>query len=206
MAAAAPGQADVFGELPFGTDVRGRGVKVPMAYHNWLIGSIPRQGKTASVRVLACGAALPARRAVASRAEGIRRPRPARVGLHRFISGIHDESIAYAAERLKLLRAEVERRTARLKALDRGLCPDKRVTREIASQARPEAVADRCACSTRRRTCSGTTSTASRPARTRSSSSRSAPAFGVILVLATQRPDKESLPTGVSGNVDRGSA
>ncbi len=27
------------------------------------------------------------------------------------------------------------------------------------------------------------------------------PAFGVILVIATQRPDKASLPTGVSGNV-----
>ncbi len=26
-------------------------------------------------------------------------------------------------------------------------------------------------------------------------------AFGVVLVLATQRPDKDSLPTGVSGNV-----
>jgi S-DNA-T family DNA segregation ATPase FtsK/SpoIIIE len=48
----------VFAELPFGTDVRGRTVKAPMAYHNWLIGSIPRQGKTAAVRVLACDAAL----------------------------------------------------------------------------------------------------------------------------------------------------
>jgi S-DNA-T family DNA segregation ATPase FtsK/SpoIIIE len=27
------------------------------------------------------------------------------------------------------------------------------------------------------------------------------PAFGVVLVIATQRPDKQSLPTGVSGNV-----
>jgi DNA segregation ATPase FtsK/SpoIIIE, S-DNA-T family len=27
------------------------------------------------------------------------------------------------------------------------------------------------------------------------------PAFGVVLIIATQRPDKQSLPTGVSGNV-----
>src|SRR5262249_1116264 len=27
------------------------------------------------------------------------------------------------------------------------------------------------------------------------------PAFGVVLVIATQRPDQKSLPTGVSGNV-----
>ena len=33
------------------------------------------------------------------------------------------------------------------------------------------------------------------------------PAFGVILIIATQRPDKASLPTGVSpGTCPRGSA
>ena len=37
---------------------------------------------------------------------------------HRFVSGIDDASIAYAAESLKLLRAEIERRTERL-----GRCP-----------------------------------------------------------------------------------
>jgi DNA segregation ATPase FtsK/SpoIIIE, S-DNA-T family len=52
------GQADIFRPVPFGADVRGRVVKVPLVYHNWLIGSIPRQGKTAAVRVLACAAAL----------------------------------------------------------------------------------------------------------------------------------------------------
>jgi hypothetical protein len=52
------GQADVFTPVPFGTDPRGRVVKAPLIYHNWLIGSIPRQGKTATVRVLACAVAL----------------------------------------------------------------------------------------------------------------------------------------------------
>jgi DNA segregation ATPase FtsK/SpoIIIE, S-DNA-T family len=36
------GQADVFQAVPFGTDVRGRTVQVPLVYHNWLLGSIPR--------------------------------------------------------------------------------------------------------------------------------------------------------------------
>jgi DNA segregation ATPase FtsK/SpoIIIE, S-DNA-T family len=52
--------------------------------------------------------------------------------LRRFVSGIDHASIAYAAESLKLLKAEIERRTERLKALPRELCPDKRVTRDIA--------------------------------------------------------------------------
>jgi hypothetical protein len=100
------GQADVFGELPFGTDVRGRGVKVPMAYHNWLIGSIPRQGKTASVRVLTCGAALdPLAELWLHELKGSSDLDPLESCSHRFVSGIHDEAIAHAAESLKLLRA-----------------------------------------------------------------------------------------------------
>ena len=49
---------DLFDVIPFGTDPRGRPVKVPMFEMNWLIGASPGQGKTAAVRVLACGAAL----------------------------------------------------------------------------------------------------------------------------------------------------
>jgi DNA segregation ATPase FtsK/SpoIIIE, S-DNA-T family len=52
------GQANIFEPQPFGTDVRGKVVKVPMAYLNMLIGSIPRLGKTAAARVRACAYAL----------------------------------------------------------------------------------------------------------------------------------------------------
>ena len=49
-----------------------------MAYLNMLIGAIPRQGKTAAVRVRACAYALdPIVRAVDPRAQGIGRPGPA---------------------------------------------------------------------------------------------------------------------------------
>jgi S-DNA-T family DNA segregation ATPase FtsK/SpoIIIE len=51
-------QADIFQPIPYGTDVRGRVVKAPLIYRNWLLGSIPRQAKTAAVRILACGVAL----------------------------------------------------------------------------------------------------------------------------------------------------
>ena len=77
-AGCAAGRPTSSSPIPFGTDVRGRVVKVPLIYHNWLLGSIPRQGKTAAVRVLACGGgAGPAGRDVGARAEGLRRPGPA---------------------------------------------------------------------------------------------------------------------------------
>ena len=45
-------------ELPVRPVVRGRTVKAPLVYGNWLIGAIPRQSKTAAVRALACAIAL----------------------------------------------------------------------------------------------------------------------------------------------------
>ncbi len=138
------GQADVFAPVPFGTDVRGRVVKVPLVYHNWLLGAIPRQGKTAAVRVLACAAALdPLAEMWVHELKGSGDLDPLERVSHRFVSGVDDESIGYAAESLRLLRAEVMRRTERLKALDRELCPDKRTTRADRRQAVPAAVADR---------------------------------------------------------------
>jgi len=129
------GQADIFEPQPFGTDVRGRAVKAPMAYLNWLIGAIPRQGKTAAARVLTCTAALdPAAELWIAELKGSGDLDPLEQCSHRFVSGIDDASIAYAAESLKLLKAEIARRTERLKALPREVCPDKRVTREIAKR------------------------------------------------------------------------
>ncbi len=131
------GQANIFEPQPFGIDVRGRPVAVPMAYLNWLVGAIPRQGKTAAARVLTCTAALdPLAEMWIHELKGSGDLDPLESCAHRFMSGIDDEAIAYAAESLKLLRREIERRTDRLKALPRELCPDKRVTREIAAKRR----------------------------------------------------------------------
>jgi DNA segregation ATPase FtsK/SpoIIIE, S-DNA-T family len=194
------GQADVFQPVPFGTDVRGRQVKAPLIYHNWLIGAIPRQGKTAAVRVLACAAALdPLCEMWVHELKGSGDLDPLERVAHRFVSGVHDEAIGYAAESLRLLRAEVGRRADRLKALPRELCPDKRVTREIASKR-----------SLKLWPLAGVIDEAqnlfSHPVYGKTAGQdaefiiKIGPAFGVFLILATQRPDKASLPTGVSGN------
>jgi hypothetical protein len=68
------GQAGLFAPVPFGTDVRGRTVRVPLVYHTWLLGSTPRQGKLlpsgcwpAVWRWIAGGD-------VGARAQGLRRP------------------------------------------------------------------------------------------------------------------------------------
>ncbi len=129
------GQHDVFTPVPFGVDARGRPVAVPLIQHNVLIGSMPGQGKTGAVVVLTSGAALdPLAELWLHELKGSGDLDLYATVAHRFVSGIDDESIAYAAGSLSLLRAEVVRRTAALKRLPRELCPDKRVTREIAER------------------------------------------------------------------------
>ena len=138
------GQADIFQPIPYGTDVRGRVVKAPLIYGNWLLGSIPRQGKTAAVRVLACGVALdPLAEMWVHELKGSGDLDPLERISHRFVSGVDDESIGYAAESLRLLRAEVMRRTERLKALDRRAVPGQARDPADRREAQPEAVAAR---------------------------------------------------------------
>jgi S-DNA-T family DNA segregation ATPase FtsK/SpoIIIE len=199
----AKGQADVFARIPFGTDPRGRTVTAPVIYHNWLIGSIPRQGKTATVRVLACGAALdPVAELWIAELKGSGDLDPLETVSHRYVSGVDDASIAYAAESLRLLRAEVGRRTERLKALDRELCPDKRVTRQIAAKRSLRLWPIVCILD-EAQNLFGDSQHGKAAAADAEFVIKLGPAFGVVLIIATQRPDKASLPTGVSGNVSQ---
>lgn len=198
------GTADYFGALPFGVDQRGRPVTLPLAETNTLIGSLPGGGKTAAVRCVLAGCSLDPTVELhiwelkgSGDLEGFQRV------AHQYGSGVDDDTISGAAAGLSWLRAEVGRRAERVKTLRqraRDLVPDSKVTRELANRrglglhpvvfvvdeaqelfTHPEhgkqAAEDATAVIKRGR------------------------AFGVHLILATQRPDKDSLPTGVSANV-----
>ncbi|MEU8825895.1 cell division protein FtsK [Streptomyces sp. NPDC048636] len=192
---------DVFKRVPFGLDPRGRAQSVPLIQHNVLIGSQPGQGKTASVRVLACGAALdPSVELWLHENKGTGDLDSLACVSHRFVSGIDDDSIKYAADSLKLLREEVMRRAAAIKKLPRDLCPDKRITREIANKRSLKlwpllAVFDEC------QNLFAHAKYGKQAGEDAEFIIKLGRALGVILVLATQRPDKDSLPTGISGNV-----
>lgn len=192
---------DVFKRVPFGIDPRGRAQSVPMIQHNILVGSLPGQGKTASVRVLACGAALdPSVELWLHENKGTGDLDSLECVSHRFVSGIDDDSIKYAADSLKLLREEVMRRAAAMKKLPRDLCPDKRITRSIADKRSLKlwpllAVFDEC------QNLFAHSKYGKQAGEDAEFVIKLGRALGVILVLATQRPDKDSLPTGISGNV-----
>ncbi|NAS23918.1 cell division protein FtsK [Herbidospora sp. NEAU-GS84] len=192
---------DVFKGIPFGSDPRGRAVTVPVIEHNVLMGSQPGQGKTASVRVLASGAALdPSVELWIHELKGTGDLDPHEQNCHRYVSGIEDEAIAYAADSLTLLRKEVMRRAAALKALPPDLCPDKKVTRQIADMRSLGlhplvAIFDEC------QNLFAHPEYGDKAGDDAEFIIKLGRALGVVLILATQRPDKDSLPTGISANV-----
>jgi S-DNA-T family DNA segregation ATPase FtsK/SpoIIIE len=169
--------------------------------HNWLIGSMPGQGKTSAVRVLTCGVALdPTVELWVHELKGTGDLDPLEQCSHRFVSGIDDESVAYTAQSLRLLRAELGNRAPRLKKLDRALVPDKKITRQVANRRSLGlyplgCVIDEC------QNLFAHEKYGRQAADDAIFVIKLGRALGVFLILATQRPDKESLPTGVSGNV-----
>jgi len=200
-ALAQAGRHDIFHPVPFGADPRGRPVAVPLFQHNVLIGSIPGQGKTGSLTVLACGCALdPLAELQVHELKGSGDLDGLEQVAHRFVSGIDDDSIAYAADSLTLLRSEVVRRTGALKKLPRDLCPDKRVTRQIAERRSLGLHPVACVIDEAQNLFAHPVYGA-QAAADAEFIIRIGRAFGVILILATQRPDRDALPAGVKGNV-----
>lgn len=192
---------DAFDGVPFGVDPRGRAVTLPLFQHNVLIGSQPGQGKTATVRAIACGAALdPTVEEWVHELKGSGDLDPLERIAGRFASGIDDGSIEYTAQSLKLLRTEVERRAAALKSLPRERRPDNMVTRELANDRELGlhmllCIIDEC------QNLFGHPVYGAQAADDALFIIKIGRAFGVVLVLATQRPEKASLPTAISANV-----
>jgi S-DNA-T family DNA segregation ATPase FtsK/SpoIIIE len=195
------GQADIFGQVPFATDPRGRPVTAPLFECNWLIGAAPGQGKTNAVRELGCAAALdPVCDLWIHELAGKGDLEPLAQVSERYVSGLDDESIAYAAASVRKLRKELERRSAKLKDIPKEKRPDGKITRELASQRslglRPKiCIIDEC------QNLFMHPDYGSEAGDDAAYVIRLGRAYGIVLILSTQRPDKNSIPTGVLGNV-----
>ena len=114
----------MFTAFPFGTDPRGRQVAGQLFEHNWLIGAAPGQGKTSAVRVVACAAALdPLAELWIHELAGKGDLEPLAQVSHRYCSGLDDEAIGYAAESMRMLRAELDTRVAQAQGHPEGVPP-----------------------------------------------------------------------------------
>ncbi|WP_308294021.1 cell division protein FtsK [Streptomyces sp. UNOC14_S4] len=195
------GTVDLFKPVAWGTDQRGRWVDVTLMYVAGVIGAIPRMGKTFLLRELLLIAALDPRAEIHSydlKGTGDLDPVGKAVS-YRHRAGDEEEDILYALADLRALQTELRRRSKVIRGLPRDICPESKVTTELASKRslglHPIIVAaDECQ------------KWFEHPKYGRELEeicvdlNKRGPALGFVLLLATQRLDDASLPKGISAN------
>lgn len=194
------GTVNLFKANPFGTDPRGTLVTLTLMFASMVIGSIPRIGKTFALRLALLIAALDPRAWVLPfDLKGTGDLSPLEPIAHRYRAGDDDEDIAYGLTAMREMRTEMRRRTKVIRNLPRDLCPENKVTDDLASTRKlglqPIVIGvDECQVwfehpkygDEFEEICTDLI--------------KRGPATGITLILATQRPDAKSLPTGISAN------
>ncbi|WP_354642902.1 cell division protein FtsK [Kitasatospora camelliae] len=195
------GRVDLFKPAAFATDQRGRWVEVTLMYVAAVIGAIPRMGKTFLLRLLLLIAALDPRAELHTydlKGTGDLDPVGEKVS-YRHRAGEDDEDIRYALEDMREVREELRRRAKVIRSLPRDVCPESKVTSTLADMKslglHPIFIGvDECQ------------KWFEHPTYGRELEEictdlvKRGPATGIVILLATQRPDAKSLPTGISAN------
>ncbi|MFF2630062.1 cell division protein FtsK [Kitasatospora griseola] len=195
------GTVDLFDPIPFATDQRGNWVTVTLMFIAGIIGAVPRMGKTFLLRLLLLISALDPRAELHTydlKGTGDLDPVGGQVS-HRHRAGDDDEDIEYAIADMREVREELRRRTKVIRSLPRDVCPESKVTSALADnkslRLHPIVVGvDECQVwfehpkygAEFEEICTDLV--------------KRGPATGIVLLLATQRPDAKSLPTGISAN------
>ncbi|SCF05486.1 cell division protein FtsK [Micromonospora tulbaghiae] len=194
------GTVNLFKPFPFGTDPRGRVVTLTLMFASMIIGSIPRMGKTFALRLALLGACLDPRAWIlAFDLKGTGDLSPLEPVAHRYRAGDDEEDIEYGIAAMREIRTEMRRRTKVIRELPPDLCPENKVTDDLASKKslglHPVVIGiDECQVwfehpkygDEFEEICTDLI--------------KRGPATGITLIPATQRPDDKSLPTGISAN------
>ncbi|HUY48043.1 MAG TPA: cell division protein FtsK [Streptosporangiaceae bacterium] len=198
------GKADLFQPIPFGADQRGNVVSILLMFASVLIGAMPRMGKTFALRVIALACALdPDARLRVFELKGTGDLAALKHVAHEYGSGAERETLEACLDSVRAYHRQLDKRAKTLREIaERSpeLVPENKVTAQLCADRKlglfpdvliidevQEAFADP--------DLGGEFEALLTPVTKRG------PALGMMLVLATQRPDKRSLPTGVSANI-----
>ncbi|MYW92421.1 hypothetical protein G3I59_17855 [Amycolatopsis rubida] len=197
------GAADVFDGVPFGLTQRGLIVNAPLLEANWLIGGRPGQGKTSAMRTLLLGAALDPTAELWVYVMGESPDfEPLKPRLSRYRMGMDDSVAADAVAALRDLTEEMERRGRTLGAQP-GQPP--KVSRKLADNPRlglhPLVLAiDEC------HELFQHNKHGKQAEELAVRLIKRGRKYGIILLLATQSPTKDSIPKEITRNVSCGVA
>ncbi len=197
------GTVDLFDGVPFGLTQRGLIVNAPLIESNWLIGGRPGQGKTAAMRTLLLGAALDPTAELWVFVMGESPDfEPLVPRLSRYRMGMHDAVATDTVQALTDLTEDMERRGRTLGAQP-GRPP--KVSRKLADHAglgvHPLVVAiDECHELFQHKTYGKHAEELAVRLIKRGRK------YGIILLLATQSPTKDSIPKEITRNISCGVA
>lgn len=197
---AASGSVDLFKPVAFGNDQRMSWVSVSLMFVSIVVGSIPRMGKTYLMRLFLLIAALDPRAWLyIFDFKGGSDYRPLEKVSHRWRSGEDDEDVKYCRDSLIEVQDELGRRAKVIKSLPLKRCPESKVTPELASDKslglHPIVVSlDECQKAFEHKKYGAQITEIGEDL------VRRGPAFGIIAMFGTQRPDKDSIPKGISAN------
>jgi DNA segregation ATPase FtsK/SpoIIIE, S-DNA-T family len=198
---------DAWRPVPFGRDARNRAITLALVWTSLLIGAIPRQGKTFAARLPAAGLILdPHTRLYVADFKGGKDWDAAALVAHRFLSGDESAHTLALVGWLVELVAEVQGRYRRMRDLDDVICPESKVTpamsrdRELnmpvtavfidevqvpLEDRTPYAVEDK------------KLTAGEYVGELLTWLVKKGPAAGIVVVLATQRPDSKTIPSGL---------
>ncbi|HEY8588462.1 MAG TPA: hypothetical protein VIL55_02805 [Naasia sp.] len=196
------GTVNVFRGAPMVTDQRNQWIDVTLAYTAWVVGAVPRMGKTFFVREWLLVAGLDIRtRVYAFDLKGTGDLSPCAAYAHGYGVGDEPEDIEAQLQHLRDIVAEMRRRAKVIRELPRELAAENKVTDDLANRRdlRLEPIVlgvDECQVwfehpdkAVRDEFIALCTDLVKR-----------GPALGIIPLFATQKPDAKSIPTAISAN------
>jgi S-DNA-T family DNA segregation ATPase FtsK/SpoIIIE len=194
------GRVNLFEPFILGGDQRGRAVSVTLMYASAIIGAVPRMGKSFTLRLLLLAAALDPRAELhIYNLKGGADHDMLEAVAHRFRAGDDPADIAYLLSDVAAIQTNMGERYKTLRTLSREQCPESKVTDALASRPElglhPIVIAiDECQIAFEH------PEHGAKITEIVTDLVKRGPAVGIIVLLATQRPDSKSLPTAISSN------
>jgi S-DNA-T family DNA segregation ATPase FtsK/SpoIIIE len=199
------GRWDAWRPVPFGRDARQRRIDLPLVWTSLLVGAIPRQGKTFAARLAAAGLILdPYTRLCVFDGKGGKDWDAAEQVTYRYVCGDELGHVEAVRDYLIELVAEVQTRFARMATLDDEICPESKITPAISRDVDlgmpiTAVIIDEVQVflenPTRQQIGGKKTTLGAYIADLLTYLVRKGPAAGIVVILATQRPDSNTIPS-----------
>lgn len=197
------GKVDVFSPFPFSTDPRLRACNAEVIARNWLIGGQPGSGKTFVLRLLVLACALDSRVEIRGyEFKGVGDFKALEPICTEYGNGFDNDTITRGAALMDWLYTECERRAKRIDFYaTKGMAPENKVTPELAS-LKGSGLHPLVVFYDEVQQLFSHPQVGKRAGEMAEDVIKIGRALGVTLLFGTQIPDKDSIPTGVTRNVN----